>query len=233
MNRAKYRELVKQVTESPDNESLVERVSLKKAQVSTQLKSHYEALAVIAPGLSGLGLTAADPLDDPIALPSSYTAVEREAFGLERLAKVETSLRVAQCHETLEKLRKALGIRSFFTRYGLKTNGTEEQTRAQTSIRRSEHVVKQWAFVYRRSWGRLEALGTTEAELGTLQVLKERDLVLLSRWLEDEEYRSRDSELPWIWTTALRPVTNETPDGLRGRIATWNLEGKIILVVLL
>lgn len=36
-----------------------------------------------------------------------------------------------------------------------------------------------------------------------LQTLRDRDLVLLSEWLEGGHYKSNDRRLPWIWTLRL------------------------------
>lgn len=211
--------------------TLLAQVSLKKSKVEGLLKKHYDALPVVAPGLAHLHLRGLDPLDDAVVLPSSYTPEEREAFQLQSLASVEITLRVASCHETLEKLRGGLGVRSFLTRHGTKTNGIDEGTRAQAVLTRAERVVKQWAFLYRHSWKCLEQLGATSSQLGTLRVLEQADLVMLSSWLEDEAYKNKHCVLPWIWTTALHPVDNETPKELHDKIAAWNEEGEASLIV--
>lgn len=225
--RAKYRELVKGLAAPAEDQddALLSQVSLKKSKVEGLLKKHYDALPVVAPGLAHLNLRGVDPLEDAVVLPSSYTADERQAFQLQALASVEITLRVASCHETLEKLRGGLGVRSFLTRHGCKTNGMEEGTRARAVMSRAERVVKQWAFLYRHSWKCLARLGATAAELGTLRVLEQSDLIMLSSWLEDEAYKDKNSVLPWIWTTALRPLDNETPKELHDKIAAWNEEG--------
>lgn len=209
---AKYRELFKQILPGSENTAQLEQVTRKNVKIKGLLKTYYELLPIVAPGLAHLHLTPDDPLDDPIILPSSYTVEEREAFGLQHLATIEIKLRIAQCYEALEKLRKALGVRSFLTRHGVKTNGLDQQTRAKASVKRAEHVVKQWAFVYRRSWERLGKLGASTESLGILQPLEESDLVMLSSWLEDEVYKHKDSRLPWIWTTALRSVPEEVSE---------------------
>jgi hypothetical protein len=53
-------------------------------------------------------------------------------------------------------------------------------------------------------WGALVKLGATKLQSGHdikgLQVLADQDLTVLAQWLEDELYRSKGSELPWIWT---------------------------------
>lgn len=225
-DRAKYRELVKQLSPGSENTTLLAQISRKKAKVELLLKRHYEALSVVAPGLAHLNLSPDDLLKDPILLPSSFTTAEREVLELRHLASVEIKLRVAQCHEALEKLRRSLGVRSFLTRHGLKTNGHEARTRAQDAIKRAEHVVKQWAFLYRRGWDRLKVLGADTTTLGTLQVLHGSDLVMLSSWLEDEAYRKKHVQLPWIWTTALRPVEGALQPEVQNKLIAWNEEGK-------
>lgn len=232
MRRAKYRELLKQLSDgkkskTPDdeNKSLAAVIAEKKAKMDSQLKSHYDVLKTVAPGLVGrVSLTPDTAHTDRILLPSFFTASQRHSLGLDKLAKTERTLRVAQCYDTLEKLRKALGVRSFLSRHARKSNGYNNSTRAQASLKRSEHVTKQYAFAYRRSFKALEVLKATPEQLGSLQPLLESDLVMLSTWLEDEQYKSRGTALPWIWSVAQRGAPLPGED-IAAKISEWNEEG--------
>lgn len=216
---------MKKLGQNKDDKSLAAVVSEKRAKLESQLKEHYRVLKIIAPGLVGrVSLIPDAPHKDRILLPSFFTSTQRTTLGLTRLVTTEITLRVAQCYDTLEKLRKALGVRSFLSRHARHSNGYNNSTRAQASLRNSEHNVKQWAIIYRRSYKALLDLGASAAKRRTLRNLEESDLVLLSSWLENEEYKSKDKALPWIWTVAQQSSVSGSGDIVK-KIQEWNEEG--------
>lgn len=165
----------------------------------------------------------------PLTLPSAFTASQRMALDLNMLAAVETKLRIGNGHDILEKLRKALGLRSFLTRSARNQRaGYKGYTRSQAEIRRAQSIVKQWGHAYRRNWAALVALDVTGPILRGLQELKSDDLKLLGAWLEDEQYRNPTANLPWIWRVS--PLVREEDnamddDELAAMVADWNEEG--------
>lgn len=91
-SRAKYRELIKQVSLDTTDEALLSRISRKKSKAEVLMKRHFEALPVVAPGLAHLQLKGTDALEDLVVFPSSYNAEERERFQLQSLASMEITL---------------------------------------------------------------------------------------------------------------------------------------------
>jgi hypothetical protein len=166
------------------------------------LVKHYEQLPTFAPSLIPLQLKPESAYKDPIILPSSFTLEEQQTLELEALAKVEIELCIGYAHDLVDHLRRALGVRSVLTRHARDQRGYGATTRAQDSINFAEQAVKIFAKGYRRCWAALESLEPTGEKLLGLQSLEEKDLVLLGDWLEEERYRSKDTQLPWIWTAA-------------------------------
>lgn len=165
----------------------------------------------------------------PLTLPSAFNSSQRTALGLTMLATIETKLRIGNGHDILEKLRKALGLRSFLTRNARNQKaGYKGYTRSQAEIRRAQSIVKQWGHAYRRNWAALVALDISGPILRGLEELKSDDLKLLGVWLEDEQYRNPTGSLPWIWRVS--PLVREGDDAvdddeLATMVADWNEEG--------
>lgn len=173
-----------------------------------------------------------------ITLPSSFNDAQRQVLGLSRLAKIEIDLRIGHGHDALDKLRKALGVRSFLTRQTRsQQSGYSSYTRGQAEIRRAQSVVKQWGHTYRRNWDALVALDINPSDpmLKGLQELKSSDLKLLGAWLDDEQYRNPQSNLPWIWRVSPLGIDGlqQMDDEVAEMVADWNQEGEFIGVMTL
>jgi hypothetical protein len=162
-------------------------------------------------------------------MPSTFNPSQREQFQLTTLAILEVELRIGQAYDALERLRQALGVRSFLTRHVRQTHGYKNTTRAQENIRRADTSVKRWAKVYRKSFSALQNLPVDASRVEGLRYLEEKDLVLLSEWLEDEEYKSIGSlsktpnhrPLPWIWTVS--PAAVSADEGaVEKAVLDWN-----------
>lgn len=178
--------------------------------VQKGLAAHYQALPHIAPDLSAYDLTPGDPHDDPILLPSSFTCGEVTSLHLQELADIELRLRVGHGHDILERLRKALGVRSLFTRQARNTHGYRGNTRSQEAIRRAQSEVNSCARLYRRVFKGITALNAPNENLLGLQELQNSDLVMLSDWVEDKLYQGSNRQpLPWIWRLLSTPLTAE------------------------
>lgn len=236
--RSKYQQSVKQLAEKAktkaiandsEGDFLTAKVARKKAKLEAKLATHYKDLAIAAPHLTGFSMTPDAPHRDRILLPSVFTPTQRSTFQLEALAAAEEKLRIAQCWDTLEQLKISLGVRSFLTRHARSFNGTNATTRAQMSFKRAEQNVKQWATIYRRSFNALKKLGVSKTSLGNLRPLEEQDLQVLSTWLEEKKYASKEFELPWIWRTsqtAQVKLPNADAD-IEKRVELWNEEGAL------
>lgn len=170
-------------------------------------------------------------MDDPacatVTLPSSLAGLARTRLGLDSLACAEVEIRIGHAFDCLESLRRALGVRSFLTRHAKKARGYEKSTREQAAIKKSEGTVKTYTHAYRKTWSALSNLNVPAHRLGNLRALAEADLIMLSTWLEEEQYRSRNAVLPWIWEVASMP--SGLDDGEREmaeRVSEWQDEGE-------
>lgn len=223
--RAKYIQLLAQ---QPSNElehlkqAYLLKLKSQKTKLEVGIKFHYQSLEKLAPLIPASYLAPKAPHKDPITLPSNFDPDKWSKYGLVHLVTIEQKLRIGQAFDCLEKLKKALGVRSFLTRHARKSNGYTVATRAQETLRRAEVTVKQWAAAYRRVWGALMELETPASKLRGLRPLLDTDLVLLSSWLEEEKYRDRGTTLPWIW--ALLPLKDR--DDIERSVSEWSEEGE-------
>ncbi|KAG8902439.1 hypothetical protein FRC00_007975 [Tulasnella sp. 408] len=221
--QAKYVQLLGQ---QPSNglEHLKQAYLLKlksqKTKLEVGIKFHYQSLEKLAPLVPASYLAPKAPHKDPITLPSNFEPDKWSEYGLLHLAAIEQKLRIGQAFDCLEKLKKALGVRSFLTRHARKSNGYRVATRAQETLKRAEVTVKQWAAAYRCVWDALMHLETPASKLRGLRPLLDGDLVLLSSWLEEEKYRDRGVTLPWIW--ALLPLKDK--DDIERSVSEWSAE---------
>lgn len=201
--------------------SIEEKIRKHKGRLETGLDSHYEFLRSQGLPLSASQLYPKEPHQDPILVPSHLSSAQRQQFGWVKLASHEKQLRIGLAFDALLKLRKALGLRSFVSRHVRKTNGYTINTRTQETLKRAEMTVKHWSAAYRRSWEALMRLGAEGNVLQGLRPLEQKDLVLLSTWLEEEKYRDWGSSLPWIWSVA--PLPHQETD-VAAAIEDWSQE---------
>jgi len=205
--------------------SEIKRLQRSKQRLGDQLTKHHQTLVLLVPTLSNRECDIGEVHTAEITLPSTFTSKQRELLQLQNLALVEVKLRLAQCHDALDKLRKALGVRSFLTRHARKQHGTARSTRAQDAVSRAGVIVKRWAKTYRSAFKALGRLNVTQVELLGLQELKENDLKILGDWLEGEQYRYRETKLPWIWSLGSKAIF-EGENGVFGdAVEKWNEEG--------
>jgi len=174
-----------------------------------------------------------EPHRTPVTLASSFTARQRQTYGLRDLAKAESTLRLAQAYDALEKLRNALGIKSFLSRNRSSQQGPRAVTRFMESLRRADRQSKAHAATYRRAWRAIKDLGIPQVEYGGLQDLEDSDLRMLSDWLEEERYKGYNCQLPWIWSVMPGiPPSDSSPDEIAKLMAEWAEESTEILSIL-
>lgn len=230
--RLKFKSLLEQLGDQkrarPAEAKALQR---SKIRLRDNLSAHNSAMLMLAPNLWDVELNPSGERRlwaSPITLPSSFTGPERQNLNLDALAAIEAELRIGHGHDVLEKLRKALGVRSFLAKKSRDRTNYRTHTHSQEEIRRAQLVVKQWGRIYRKNWAALSALDVKGAALRGLQELKDGDLTLLGAWLEDEQYRNPGVNLPWIWK--LSPLIAEGGEGMdgdevAGLVASWNDEG--------
>lgn len=204
-------------------ETASERLQGKLDSFGTKLCAAFPALVEVRPQ------EAAQPEDVAILLPSLFTEDARAEYGLAHLSTQEHQLRISVLYDTIKKIKTALGVRSFLTRH-VRTNsrGYGAVTRGQDASKRAEAVVRRCAQCYRRGWQALEALGIPTHERRGLQKLDDQDLMILSQWIEGEQYKSHGQTLPWIWMLDLDAgEEGAAEDPSHGE--QWITEGKIRL----
>lgn len=217
---------------APIKPAAIKAIGRSKELLKTSLSDHNRAMLILAPSLQNVG-------DSPqsrkktslwsvqILLPSSFSKTQRENLGLAALAKMEAGLRVGHGHDVLEKLRKALGVKSFLAKRANDRTNYRYHTRSEGEVRRAQSIVNQWASIYRKNWDGLTSLDVRGPVLKGLQELKKEDQVLLGAWLEDEQYARPSTALPWIWKVS--PLLASEKDLSDGKVAelvsSWNEEG--------
>lgn len=196
------------------------------------LGRHYELLTEAAPQLSQSNhrLSPDTPQTDEILLPSRLDPEEVEALGLSQFLKVEMELRVLHAYGVIDSLKRALGLRSWWTRHTKSQNNSQtKRTKGQASLRACQARVKEASRAYSTCY---EWLNKCNPELATrfgLQKLCNTDLMLLSEYLEEQHYRYNGRKLPWIWT--LQPlsstpgeVSENPPSSLNTVVEGWQNE---------
>lgn len=182
-------------------------------------------------------LVPAGPYDEPmesfshsqrqhvLRFPSDFSLATLEDSGLKRLALIELKLRTGQAYDALKRIRDFLGLKSFMIRDKRGTGrGGTQNTRSETQISRTQTQVVKWVKVYRRNYERIQKLvGACDVDeplqekISRLRLLQDRDLVMLSTWMEEHRNRLNIGELeqarlqrqgidhvtiPWIWKMA-------------------------------
>ncbi|KIJ40674.1 hypothetical protein M422DRAFT_256369 [Sphaerobolus stellatus SS14] len=137
---------------------------------------------------------------------------------------MEYQLRLGQAHDSLEKLRGALGLKSFLIHQKYKNAGGQDQQ------------------VYKRAWEVLGRLSDGVSQYGMedsqrqLQELKEDDCVMLSEWMEEHRFWRAQGELaeaqasgkgkgrrelPWFWKIHIQGNPQKDIDEIDASIAAW------------
>ncbi|KIJ52305.1 hypothetical protein M422DRAFT_776014 [Sphaerobolus stellatus SS14] len=168
----------------------------------------------------------------------------RERLGLQSLARTEYQLRIGQAHDALQKLRNALGLKSFLIRRKYRLASSQEVlTRSESEIDRAARQVKKWQEVYNRTWNALKELREGSADMGMenawaqLRGLKDEDCIMLSEWLEEHRFWKEQGEiaeaaaaekgkgrreLPRFWKIQFK--TQEDRDVIDETVEEWAVE---------
>lgn len=138
---------------------------------------------------------------DPITLPSAFNPKDQAKYGLNQLADIEMTLRIGQCHVDIHSLCRALGVRSHLTRHSHQASSYNLSTRMQETIRHASRDVASIAQMYCRHYNGLVRLRASKAASQALHGLEKSDLIMLSDWIEQRGFTTKQEiTLPWIWT---------------------------------
>lgn len=211
------------------SKSDVDKATLATERLEEKIEQFEERIRSIYPTMEEIPVAkGSNPSDVILSLPSALSPPVIARLGLEELAEAEKQLRIGACFDFISKLKDSLGVRSFLTRHSRTQSGYNGATRNQDAIRRAEATVKRYGRSYRRSWQALDGLEVPQDERLNLQELKQQDMTILGQWLEGEQYRSRGTQLPWIWTIMpVGDVANDARDGheVADAVDAWNEEG--------
>ncbi|KAJ7781682.1 hypothetical protein B0H14DRAFT_2631029 [Mycena olivaceomarginata] len=194
-----------------------------------QLQSTYSPAAIQV--LAKRPAAAAEELAEnvPLILPSSLTAAEREDGGCAKgILEIEDSLRAAQCHTALPRLRRQLHVKSRLLLY--KKHNSRHQgmnTRSRTIVARNESKIRLHSEKFQMAWqARLliadaeELSRNAEKRRRAMARREVRETEMRADGLlpqldddDDDEMVMRGGEnvqqVSWIWTMAGTAGTEE------------------------
>ncbi|KAG8901726.1 hypothetical protein FRC01_009756, partial [Tulasnella sp. 417] len=233
--QAKLRQRAHDISQLGTNASPQMRAQMKALfdKVVSRLQQHYETLAEVAPQLtlSGHQVAPDAPHTDEILLPSRLTSQQIDSLALRSLLNVEVQLRIAHAYDAITSLRKALALRSFWTRHVKAQYSSESKnTKGQASLRSCQARVKEASRAYSTCYDWLMNCAPDAADKFGLQKLQNQDLMLLSEYLEEQHYRHNGRRLSWIWTLQPKSSMEETgadestPDSLLAVVEGWQNE---------
>lgn len=166
-----------------------------------ELDRHYGHLAEAYPQLEGLGLVAKPPQHDPIWLPSRLPLAEVKELKITDFWEVESQLRIGQAHDAISDLRRALGLRSWWSHHAKAQNdGQATITKGQLSLLACQARVREASRIYSICYHWLHKMDRNLTERFGFPQLRGQDLILLNDWLEGGCYKTNEGRLPWIWT---------------------------------
>lgn len=185
-----------------------------------------------------------------LRFPSDFSPESRSRLGLTSAAVVERDLRIGQAFDALKRLRDWLGLKSFMVRDKRQNDrGVRANLKGEINIARVQKQCLRWKQVYCRNWEALARLKVGfQDDDGTgwpqdachLRKLEDKDLTMLSSWLE--EHRSRRTagevlqaqheargeprvDLPWIWKMDMESESFGAVT--RNEVEQWTEEGKL------
>ncbi|KZV81936.1 hypothetical protein EXIGLDRAFT_844184 [Exidia glandulosa HHB12029] len=140
------------------------------------------------------------PEDEPLFLPSAFSAPDRVTHDLSDLSEKEARLREGHAADALADLRRHMRMHSHLVLYKRKNAiGQREGTRAMQLKQTIRLRMDDAAARYRVARLALIHLGREP-----LRELKAADMVTIGNWAFSDELEpgEKQRELPWIWSTA-------------------------------
>jgi len=135
-----------------------------------------------------------------LQMPS--TVGEEHCKNVPRLIELEIKLQKAQAHDSLQSIRNGLIQKNAFLK-AKRCHGRISQkaiTRSWNAIHSSQANIDESVMKYTRAFKALQRLGATEG----LRKIKKKHLRMSPDIVDPQRVnQSKDSALPWIWTTGL------------------------------
>ncbi|TFY63889.1 hypothetical protein EVJ58_g2973, partial [Rhodofomes roseus] len=160
--------------------------------------------------------TTGTPEDEPLALPSDFTATERDDLGLQALATIERRIRVGHAYDLLDGIKQSLNHQGAFLLDKRKhARGQKDNTRSQTQVNAAVARTRAIAGLYNYNRDRLIALSCDDSDV-LPQLNLDSDLKG-KNWNKPRQLGDSRDEASWIWTV-VPPWRSE------GQAEAWQLE---------
>ncbi|EPS99174.1 hypothetical protein FOMPIDRAFT_61328 [Fomitopsis schrenkii] len=167
---------------------------------------------------------AGTPEEEPLALPSDFTSVERKELGLSALAVFEHRIRLGHAHDLLSVIKLSLNHQGAFLADKKKhTHGQKDNTRAQTQVRIAAARTQLLAEVFNYNRDRLLMLSGSTSIDGLPAIDMEKYLKS-QNWQKPQEQGDSRHEPSWIWTVT--PPWSSASD-----TAAWHMTVPDVLMV--
>ncbi|KAH9830166.1 uncharacterized protein C8Q71DRAFT_717239 [Rhodofomes roseus] len=139
------------------------------------------------------------PEDEPLALPSDFTAAERDDLGLQALAAVERRIRLGHAYDLLDGIKQSLNHQGAFLLDKRKhARGQKDNTRSQTQVNAAVARTRSIAGLYNYNRDRLFALSCDESDI--LPRLNLDTDLKGKNWNKPRQLGDSRDEASWIWT---------------------------------
>lgn len=166
--------------------------------------------------------TAGSPEEEPLALPSDFSASERRDMGLEALAVFEHRIRLGHAYDLIEAVKQSINHQGAFLVDKRKhARGQKANTRSQRQVSGAAARTRSLANLYNYNRDRLLALSDGEPT-DILKRININDDLKSKNWRAPRQQGDSREERAWIWTV-VPPWTSPA------EVDAWQLEGKPVL----
>lgn len=201
-------------------------------RLRNRIGEHFSTLFRVAPLLQEANLTQGQPPTiQKLYLPSEFTPEDRKRYRLEKIAVKESQIQVAEAHDSLRRLRNALGLKALLLQnQKAHVRGYERVSKSKASIESAEKGVRRQKAAYRRAWSAMKSLNVVvgpNTAAGNLQELHDADVVPLRDVTNDRRFVGESKDIPWIWrAVGGQGFDAEVEKGVIGTVNSWNNEGR-------
>ncbi|EPS93581.1 hypothetical protein FOMPIDRAFT_8127, partial [Fomitopsis schrenkii] len=153
--------------------------------------------------------------DEPLALPSEFSASERRDMGLEALAVFERRIRVGHAYDLLDAVKQSVNHQgAFLLDKRRHARGQKDNTRSQQQVSDAAARTRSLAKLYNYNRDRLLALSEGEPS-DVLKRINLKDDLKSKNWRAPRQQGDSREERAWIWTVV-------PPLGLHREFAALN-----------
>ena len=157
--------------------------------------------------------------DEPLFLPSSFTAEQREDFDLQDLADIEMRLREGEASDAIVKLQTALRKVSELEGDKKKQVGSSNKnTRAKSALNKAHGVKRKLVTEYNAARKAMLSLGL-QVDSKRFPQLRDQDTYRPGT-IEPHEFNSGEKKTGWIWLFGVETRTTE-------EVTEWEKDGKL------